>query len=297
MSLILDALNRAREDDNPVPGLATHHRMEQVAVNRRQYLLWVALSVAVVVIAWLVMERYSALHIPGQDIVTGVAKPSMRGADSDSPGTDAIGERAVTAEPVAPAVVENTPPAAASSSPALASQVPEVATVRPEVPAEMATDAPAVDSPLEFTEAAAQMATVEEGPVPPDAPEENDAVARLYRNPGLAEEPVIDRPARQPDTRSAARQIDTATKSAGADRAEQNIDIDEILRQAREEAKNASLPDHPVPFLIDLSQQTKDSIPSVYYLRHDYSSDSSRSTVVLNSKTLSVGDKIGRAHV
>jgi len=44
-----------------------------------------------------------------------------------------------------------------------------------------------------------------------------------------------------------------------------------------------------VPFLIDLSQQIKDSIPTVYYLRHDYSSDTARSSVVLNSKTLNVG--------
>ncbi|MBK6740148.1 MAG: general secretion pathway protein GspB [Haliea sp.] len=44
-----------------------------------------------------------------------------------------------------------------------------------------------------------------------------------------------------------------------------------------------------MPFLIDLSQQVKDSIPTVYYLRHDYSNNASLSTVVLNSKTLSVG--------
>ena len=77
MSLILDALNRARDDVNPVPGLATHHRVELVAANRRQYLLWVALSVAVVVIAWLIVERYSAPR-PAEnavDVVARVAQP------------------------------------------------------------------------------------------------------------------------------------------------------------------------------------------------------------------------------
>ena len=59
MSLILDALNRARDESNPIPGLATHHPVEMVSAERRQYLLWVALAVAVVVIAWLVMEKYS----------------------------------------------------------------------------------------------------------------------------------------------------------------------------------------------------------------------------------------------
>ena len=72
-------------------------------------------------------------------------------------------------------------------------------------------------------------------------------------------------------------------------RAEQSVDIDKILQQAREEVENASLDDHPVPFLADLSQQTKDDIPTLYYQRHDYSSDTNRSSIVLNGTTFKVG--------
>ena len=43
------------------------------------------------------------------------------------------------------------------------------------------------------------------------------------------------------------------------------------------------------PFLTELSQRTKDEIPTIYYQRHDYSGDSSRSSVVLNGETVRVG--------
>ena len=55
MSLILDALNRSRQDTDPVPGLATHHPVEQLASGKRQLLPWVALVVALVLIAWLLL--------------------------------------------------------------------------------------------------------------------------------------------------------------------------------------------------------------------------------------------------
>jgi hypothetical protein len=264
MSLILDALNRARDDVNPVPGLATHHRVEQVAANRRQYLLWVALSVAVVMIAWLIVERYSAPRPAGDDVdaVASVAQPPPREPASDPVGMDAVVESL---------------PAAAVSVARLEAQ--EQSQEQSQVAADAGTSPPAV------TELAAQAEALPESgfdaePVQAYSPEENAEVARLYSNPPK-EEPVVQR-----DSRSAARKNDATAGSSGE---QKSIDIDRILREAREEVENASLPDHPVPFLIDLSQQVKDSIPTVYYLRHDYSNNASLSTVVLNSKTLSVG--------
>lgn len=303
MSLILDALNRARDDVNPVPGLETHHRVELVAANRRQYLLWVALSVAIVVIAWLIVERYSAPRVVGDDAVASAAPPSAR---NTAAGTAVVAESA-TPEGAAPSaapgatatqVIVAPPPEAASASPAAQNQELPAAAVsmarleaqepsQEPSPVQSPVDLTAAPAPSAATEVAAQAEAVPEpgfgaGPVQQYSPEE-EAVAQLYSNPPPTEEPVTQR-----DSRSVERQNDTSSESAGAAR-EQNLDIDRILNEAREELANADLPDHPVPFLIDLSQQTKDSIPTVYYLRHDYSSDSSRSTVVLNSKTLSVG--------
>lgn len=41
--------------------------------------------------------------------------------------------------------------------------------------------------------------------------------------------------------------------------------------------------------LVDLSQQVKDSIPTIHYQRHDYNGTPGQSTVVLNGKTLRAG--------
>ena len=62
MSLILDALNRSeaeRRGGGEVPGLATEHfsGSEGDKFKLRVYLPWLALAVAVAVIAWLVLDR------------------------------------------------------------------------------------------------------------------------------------------------------------------------------------------------------------------------------------------------
>jgi len=254
MSLILDALNRSRDDANPVPGLATHHFVESVSAERRQYLLWVALAIAVVLIAWLLLEKYSPslspLPLPLEEIVVpelaAVPVPPQQTASESS---------AVTSTP------ESTEPALADAS---------------------SLDAFFVGEEQESS--AEQDSAV---PAPTSSPLQNDAVAQLYQNPELLDEPVRAKPADQPFAPSSNEQMNP--DAAGAQAAGDNIDINKILRMAREESENTGLRDHPVPFLIDLSQQIKDSIPTVYYLRHDYSSDTARSSVVLNSKTLNVG--------
>jgi hypothetical protein len=275
MSLILDALNRARDDVNPVPGLATHHRVELVAANRRQYLLWVALSVAVVMIAWLIVERYSAPRSTEDEVVARVTQvivepaPAVTGSASPAPQSQDLPAAAVSmARLQAQEQLQVESVAAAPPSAAIAAALPAQPVSEP-----MSEPVPEALSETEYVAVSAQT----------ESPEQNDAVAQLYSNPPPTEEPVTQR-----DTRSAARQNDAGAESAGSSR-EQTIDIDRVLREAREEVANASLPDHPVPFLVDLSQQIKDSIPTVYYLRHDYSSNASLSTVVLNSKTLGVG--------
>jgi general secretion pathway protein B len=61
------------------------------------------------------------------------------------------------------------------------------------------------------------------------------------------------------------------------------------LVKARDEMENATLEEHSVPLLSSLSQSTKDSVPTVYYQRHDYSGNRGQSSVVLNGKPLKVG--------
>ena len=79
--------------------------------------------------------------------------------------------------------------------------------------------------------------------------------------------------------------------------AEEPVDIDRLVQAAREELADAQLSDSDVPFLSAQSQQTKDGIPTLMYLRHDYSGDPASSSVVLNGKTLRQGGSVGGVRV
>ena len=123
MSLILDALNRSRQDADPVPGLVTQHSVAPVAPVVRRYLPWFALFVAVLLIVWLVWERgTSPASAPNADIgapvvelsrnigsaVTSVATElktradvaqEVSGPEADAPEFKTVQEPAATSAP------------------------------------------------------------------------------------------------------------------------------------------------------------------------------------------------------
>ena len=228
MSLILDALNRSRREEDTVPGLATQHYAEPPPgqAGWRRMLPWAGLCVALAVIAWLLLR--------------------------DAPGA----APATTPENPAPAatVDRDTRPAVRPAA-------------RPAPPASVPTAAP--------------------GPVPeprparPPAPPDPE-VAALYRQPS-------EQPAPDGAVNAAEPEADqTVAPPAPAPR-EEAVDIAKLVEQAESELKNRELDEHAAPFLVELSQHTKDQIPTIFYQRHDYAGDSKRSTVVLNGKQLEVG--------
>jgi general secretion pathway protein B len=73
---------------------------------------------------------------------------------------------------------------------------------------------------------------------------------------------------------------------------DQPIDIEEVLARTEEELKSTRLQEHSAPFITALSQRKKDAIPSILYRHHDYSSNASQSSVVLNGKTVKVGQAV-----
>jgi hypothetical protein len=248
LSLILDALNRSRQDSDPVPGLATRHDADvsRAVPPWRRYFPWSALTVAVLVIVLLLLEREWASPEP----VATLAPAPRAGIEAD---------RAPPAAPV-PAVMSDTVEAEVDVEAA-----PPAVEVAPEVEAE-----PAITD-------------VAEPPVDP-------AIARLYEQPDGGDSPV----AGKSDARAADQA--TATRAGGVEKAplppaqeEQRIDIEQLVLQAQEEIENARLAEHSAPFISELSQQTKDAIPTVYYQRHDYAGDNGESQVVLNGDTLGEG--------
>ena len=255
MSLILDALNRSRQDKDSVPNLATHHTVDKMASGKRQYLPWVAFSVAVVIIGGLVIGRLFAT--PVSDIEVGapteqVSKNITTAGESNS--TEVKEDAAVEEQLVQPAVD---------------SQAQEAPEALEPVAAALAVNSPEPDT--------APVAIETTPPISPPVAE-NPAVAQLYQNRN-----VMDAAAAQQRTSSAALDLYADTGN------EEPIDIARVLQSARDEMKDATLDEHPVPLLSALSQQVKDDIPTLYYQRHDYSNNTSISTVVMNSKTLKVG--------
>lgn len=248
MSLILDALNRSRQDKDSVPSLATHHAVEKVASDKRQYLPWVVLSVALVIIGWLMMAR---LFNPAPDIeIAASAKPVMQATiNADASDFSADKEEAVVEEPLVEFVVDSQAP----------------------VTAELAANSAELDI------ASAVVATETKTPISPPVVEDS-AVAQLYQNQNLADDAGV-----RNQTSSAA--LDLYAES----RVEEPIDIAQVLKSAREEMKDANLDQHSVPLLATMSQQTKDNIPTLYYQRHDYSTNVAISAVVLNGEALKVG--------
>jgi general secretion pathway protein B len=252
VSLILDALNRSRQDKDSVPNLATHHTFDKMASGKRQYLPWVALSVAVVIIGWLVIGRLFATPVSAIEVGAPTEQVSKNITTAGESNSTEVKEDAAVEEQLVQPVVD---------SQALEALEPVVVAL-------------AVNSPEPDTASVAIETTT---PISPPVAE-NPAVAQLYQNRNV----IDDAPAQQ---RTSSAALDLYADSGN----EEPIDIARVLQSAREEMKDATLDEHPAPLLSALSQQVKDDIPTLYYQRHDYSNNTSISTVVMNSKTLKVG--------
>lgn len=262
MSLILDALNRTREDKDSVPNLTTHHAVVKMASGKRQYLPWAAIAVLLVSIVWLAMGQFSAAPEPDAGTDTGTLVPVTQvpqtiTATARADSTASVQEGAAEVPVVQPVVEsQKLEPVTVTVTDTLADSPPG-----PEL-APLAVEAEIVTSPEAV---------------------ESIAVAQLYQNRDLADDAALR-------GRTSPAALELYAKSG----VEEPIDIAEVLKSAREELKDASLESHPVPLLATLSQQTKDSIPTLYYQRHDYSSNVAISTVVLNGDTLRVGGSLGQ---
>ena len=107
MSLILDALNRSRQDKDSVPNLATHHTFDKMASGKRQYLPWVALSVAVVIIGWLVIGRLFASPVSDIEVGAPTEQVSKNITTAGEPGSTEVKEDAAVEEQLVQPVVDS----------------------------------------------------------------------------------------------------------------------------------------------------------------------------------------------
>jgi len=261
MSLILDALNRSRQDKEHTPGLGSHHPTDTALVAAQggigwvQWLLVAGLALAVLVIGWLLFDRMSpAAHLP---------------ADTDGrlPVSEAVPTVVTVPARTVPVAVRETLQVQQTPAP----QREKI----PEVPA-----SPAVTfSPQERS----LRDTPKQESTPPTV---DSSVAALYQQQGQVDS---EAPAAK---RSASANLPEVTSVE-----EEAVDIEKLVMEAQAELADARLPDTGVPFLATLSQQTKDAIPTLMYQRHDYSGKPGKSSVLINGKTLNTGASVGGVKV
>lgn len=78
--------------------------------------------------------------------------------------------------------------------------------------------------------------------------------------------------------------------SRGARRDEEAIDVQSVLERAQRALGERQLLPHATPLLENLSQQTKDAIPSVFYTVHQYDENGGDS-IVINGQRVAVGGR------
>ncbi|MEM9254615.1 MAG: general secretion pathway protein GspB [Pseudomonadota bacterium] len=287
MSLILDALNRSRQDAEAVPGLATQHGSVPRAEARwRRYLPWLALLVAALIIGVLLVRVSSDSKSGSVDEVAApVAAATQNLGQAVNSVAQQLKERAAAAQPA----LASAPPAAEGAvKPA------------PSTPSVTRPQATLIESQSPRADAA-RAASVTTAPAPSSVAADS-AVTDLYERrdaqlaSSSASDPTDDSTVdatKAEGPRSAEPAASAAAPAAEplneADEAEEAIDIEQMLNEAREEMANARLVEHSAPFLSGLSQQVKNEIPTVLYQRHDYSGAAGQSKVLLNGKSLGPG--------
>lgn len=285
MSLILDALNRSRNDAQQVPGLATSYvpANSPRAGGWRAWLLPGALAVAVVLIIWLLWERSGGQVAPPSAELNSPAAPSAAAIAPASPPAEPPAEATRAPAPAPTPATESVPPEGASvasqTSPAMSAPPTDPGAAAAVVVAELPE--PGIDTQPD----SAAMTLEDSGAVSDTA---SASVAALYRQQQLAqrEVPIAGSEAAVPVGSAAAEPAAPDSRTVQ----EQQIDIEEMLQMAEDELENIRLAEHPAPFLSALSQQTKDTIPTLLYQAHDYTGSKADSFVLINGKKLKQGD-------
>lgn len=259
MSMILDALRRARSDasDSPHnPALDFYAADAQPAADgvlRWRMAVWLLVVLCCGLLAALVWTRMQSL--PGVEQSANTAQEIAQAT-----ATKAINERVMTVQP----------PAQGPVSPA---QIP---------PAENPVATPVSPGPEESALPSDSDARPSVASPPALAP--SNQVAALYAR------ETIDASRLEEQAEGGAFAPDSSPSAVGSPESqEQAIDIEAVLARAEQTMGQPALEPHPAPLLENLSQSVKDSIPSLMYREHIYGPD--QRAVVFNGQRLGVGDR------
>ena len=284
VSLILDALARAERDKRreaePLAAMIADEDRTPATnpANRRPSLLAIAILLAAILIAlatWYVREPEPAGDsAPSDDVAASPRAPSAA-------------QTAAQAMPAAPApdvAPRSDVPAAGASVPS--GNAPGTGRdARRMDAAEMALPAPGTTARIrEQRMASSEVQSLY------DAAAQDDALARAGAAAGtLGGRDTATADAGAPAPAEAAARVSQEAADA-TDAGEEPVELERLLREVQRTANAVGLAPHPAPLLEELSQQFRDDVPTLMYLRHDYN-PAGTSTVLLNGETLAVGGR------
>lgn len=264
MSLILDALSRAEREKRAHDGVPDI--LAPVEAPERSRRLPLALLLAALAIA-AVLGAIAYWQWPGQDTVQNPVSPRGGNTGSNAMSTDDAAD-AVRA----PGAVERG-----------AAQISTAKAAPSATPTPTSAQAMADRERIAALYSTRASGTVGGGVEPASAASQAAAA-------GPAAKQAVASPT---DTRAEAAGEAPAPSSpqASATRRETPVDLEQVLREVRRASASDSLSEHPVPVLESLSQQFRDRVPTLMYLRHDYTGDQGSSSVLINGESLRVGQR------
>lgn len=282
MSMILDALKRAKEEgDSPVevPSIDSTQELtvkEPPSTNALKYLAF-GIGLGVLITAGVLVTRNEP---PAPDSAVAPQNEKVILPKSTSPQVKAL-PRAL--EPARPVTTGNDRTQGSAQN---RTQVAELYRV-------------AEDTPLSDSAAPALAGAKDSAAVPVSNPPDDAKSGQLAQSSASAPNSASSVPLPKVPSDSNSDLVSMADAAPPAGESDQGVidpnslplDIAAVVKRVQAELGKPALVSHATPLLENLSQQTKNAIPSVMYTVHDWQ-PAGRSRVTLNGSALSEGQQL-----
>ena len=282
MSMILDALKRAKEEgDSPVevPSIDSTQELtvkEPPSTNALKYLAF-GIGLGVLITAGVLVTRNEP---PAPDSAVAPQNEKVILPKSTSPQVKAL-PRAL--EPARPVTTGNDRTQGSAQN---RTQVAELYRA-------------AEDTPLSDSAAPALAGAKDSAAVPVSNPPDDAKSGQLAQSSASAPNSASSVPLPKVPSDSNSDLVSMADAAPPAGESDQGVidlnslplDIAAVVKRVQAELGKPALVSHATPLLENLSQQTKNAIPSVMYTVHDWQ-PAGRSRVTLNGSALSEGQQL-----
>lgn len=274
MSMILDAIKRARDeqrDKSTTPSLDSDHFVAPMTSRRPLWLIAGISTVIAGLLVIIVLLVNDGAAPDGQSVVSPKAPVIINRSNSGTVANDSNGadvQREVALQQRNRSTMSGW----------------GVSKTRPAEPARIPQS---VDSSVVALYASAENSP-QSGALKTDSATDETASLDTSRLDTLAQRPTSND---QTTTTIAQSPAELPLPASDARLVEEVIDIESVLKRAQRAIGEPQLQPHGTPLLENLSQQTKDKIPSVFYTVHQYDNYGSDS-IVINGQRAQVDGRV-----